>query len=131
MIRGSIRYSNPTEITKRKEDIMLKRIISAIVSLFFALFATAAMAQPPKQPAVKKWKPSVKRAKVKSRRAVTADGQKVLVDQKGVMYLLTKDGKRFMVDQNGNKIQVNQVGQVILMPSQKVIKIRLGPGPVA
>ncbi len=110
---------------------MLKKIISAIVSLVFALIPATLLAQSQTHADVKKWSPSVKKARAKSQRAVTADGQKVLVDQQGRMYLLTKDGKRFMVDQNGNKIQVNQAGKVIPMPSQKIITIRLGPGPMA
>lgn len=110
---------------------MLRKIISAIVSLVFALIPATLLAQSQAHAGVKKWSPPVKKVRAKSRRTVTADGQKVLVGQNGTMYLLTKDGKRFMVDQNGNKIQVNKAGKIILMPSQKAITIRLGPGPVA
>ena len=97
------------------------------------IFAGSAIAQQPaEQPQVKEWSKQTRDVKkVKKSRTVTPDGKPVIVDESGARYLLTDDGKRFVVDQNGNKIQVDDLGKTILLPSQKEIKLRLGPGPVA
>lgn len=111
---------------------MFRRIVSALVTAVFAFFATSAIAQQPVEKSqVKDWSKQTKSVKKKSSRSVTPDGKPVLVDESGKRYLLTDDGKRFVVDQNGNKIQVDDRGKTILLPSQKEIRMRLGPGPVA
>lgn len=111
---------------------MFKKLASPLISAVLGLFVTSAIAQPVAKPQVKEWSKRTKNVrKVKNHRATTRDGKPVLVDESGRRYLLTNDGKRFVVDQNGNKIQVNNLGKKILLPSQKEIKLRLGPGPVA
>jgi hypothetical protein len=112
---------------------MFRKYVSMLVTAVFALFATSAIAQQTvEQPKVKEWsKQTSSTKKGKTTRAKTPDGKPVLVDESGKRYLLTDDGKRFVVDQNGTKIQVDDRGKTILMPSQKEIKLRLGPGPVA
>lgn len=114
---------------------MLKKTIAVIVALVFSLVPGTLMSQTKAKPGVKKWNPSakksMKRSRVKSKRIVTANGKRALVGKNGMMYLLTNDGKRFVVDQNGNKVRVNKAGKMILIPAQKKVKLRLGPGPVA
>jgi len=91
---------------------MFRKLVSALITAVFALFATSAIAQQPvAKPQVKEWSKQTKNVKKeKKTRATTPDGKPVLVDESGKRYLLTDDGKRF---------------------SQKEIKLRLGPGPVA
>jgi hypothetical protein len=112
---------------------MFKKIVSTLASAVFAFFATSAMAQQPvEKTQVKPWEKQVKsEKKAKKTRAVTPDGKPVLVDESGARYLLTDDGKRFMVDQDGNKVRVDELGKIILLPDQKEIPKRFGPGPVA
>jgi hypothetical protein len=112
---------------------MFRKLISTLVTAVFAFFTASAIAQQPvEKPQVKEWSRQTKDIKkVKKSRTVTPDGKPVLVDESGTRYLLTDDGKRFVVDQNGSKIQVDDRGKTILLPSQKEIRLRLGPGPVA
>jgi len=112
---------------------MFRKLVSTLITAVFALFAASGIAQQPVEKSqVKDWSKQTKAAKKeKKNRGVTPDGKPVLVDESGTRYLLTDDGKRFVVDQNGNKIRVDDRGKTILLPSQKEIKLRLGPGPVA
>lgn len=112
---------------------MFRKIVSMIITGVFAFFATSALAQPSAdQSKVKQWDKNTKTVKkVKSTRTMTPDGKPVLVDESGTRYLLSDDGKRFVVDQNGNKIKLDKMGKYILMPEQREINLRLGPGPVA
>ena len=112
---------------------MFRKLVTALITAVFALFATSAIAQQSaEKPQAKDWSQQTKSIKKgKKTRATTPDGKPLLVDESGKRYLLTDDGKRFVVDQNGNKIQVDNRGKTILLPSQKEIKLRLGPGPVA
>ncbi|HOO47359.1 MAG TPA: hypothetical protein PLM29_14070 [Deltaproteobacteria bacterium] len=112
---------------------MFRKIVSTLITAVFAFFTTSAIAQAgTEQTQVKKWDKHTKAVKkVKSTRTMTPDGKQVLVDETGTRYLLSDDGKRFMVDQNGNKIQLDDMGKYLLMPEQREINLRLGPGPVA
>ena len=112
---------------------MFRKIASTLASAVLAFLATSAVAQQPAEKSlVKPWDKQVKsEKKARSTRAVTPDGKPVLVDETGTRYLLTDDGKRFVVDQEGNKVQVDKMGKTILLPDQKEIPKRLGPGPVA
>jgi hypothetical protein len=114
---------------------MLKKTIAVLVALAFSLVPGTLMTQKKAEAKTKKWNPaakkSMRRAQLKRKRIVTANGKRALVGKNGMMYLLTNDGKRFVVDQKGNKIRVNKAGKMILIPAQKRLKLRLGPGPVA
>lgn len=112
---------------------MFKKIVSAVLTAVFAFFASSAIAQQTMEPTkTKQWNKHAQSVKKTTKsRAMTSNGKNILVDEQGTRYLLTDDGSRYMVDQNGEKIRVDLDGKVIPLPSQKVITLRLGPGPVA
>ncbi|MCF8051012.1 MAG: hypothetical protein K9L59_07220 [Desulfobacterales bacterium] len=108
---------------------MLKRTVATLVSLALSIIPMTAGAG--SNTKAKTWNPAVKSGKVKAQRYTAPNGSKVLVAPDGNRYLLDDSGKHYMVDGNGNKVQVNQAGKIIEVGGQKMLKKRLGPGPLA
>ncbi|HGY11077.1 MAG TPA: hypothetical protein ENK36_01765 [Desulfobacterales bacterium] len=101
---------------------MLKKIMAVLMTLFFSLGLTTAVAKTQGQKSVKKWNPETKPAT----KQTFYDEKGNTVDIKNVSKIKDKT----LYDKKGNAYELKN-GKMLQLGKEKQLQKRIGPGPVA